>query len=385
MRLVKLHEVNPTPPAGPAQPPHHHVRPWLIGVLAALVVAALGTVIDYGLHARLAPPPLVFLAPVTRGPVAARLRLSGTLAPTESRTVTQPMAGRATEVAVRVGDAVVAGQLVARFDPLSQRAELAHAESRLVAAEADAFRAELLVARLDQHPTEEGEDAMALAQARLATANAEIEARTASYRVAQRQLGDRVVRAPMSGVVLSRQVEPGQTVMAGETLLVIGAGSRKLRLVAEAPESALAQVAAGQPAHFTVPAFPGRSFEATLVQSGPLRGAEGARHFPLFLEVANDSGALAFGMSATIELDTGRAGPVFRVPVAALAFSPVSGAAERGEQALWMGDAHGNNLLRTPVELGASDGRYAEVRGRGLAEGAMVAVGFGRSPIPAAR
>jgi hypothetical protein len=68
-----------------------------------------------------------------------------------------------------------------------------------------------------------------------------------------------------------------------------------------------------------------------------------------------------------------------------LAFSPVSGTADHGEQAIWMGDARGNNLLRTPVEVGASDGRYAEVRGQGLADGAMVAVGFGRAPISAAR
>jgi len=353
----------------------------LIGLAAALVVVALGTLVDYRLHARLVPPPLVFLAPVTRGPIAARLRLVGTIEPTDSRAVTQPMAGRATEVAVRVGDAVTAGQVVARFDPLAQRAELARAESRLVAAEAEAFRAELLLVRLAQRePSQEAEDAQAVAHTRVATASAEIDARAAAYRLAQRQLGDRVVRAPMSGVVLSRQVEPGQTVAAGETLLVIGAGDRRLRVVAEAPEEALAQVAPGQRAAFTVPALPGRSFDARVVHIGPLRGPAGARRFPVALDVANEAGALAFGMTAAIELDTGRAGPVYRVPVAALAFAPTAGSATEGEPALWVGDARGNNLLRTPVEVGASDGSFAEVRAPRLTEGAMVAVGFGRGP-----
>src|SRR5205823_4006814 len=69
IRLLKLHEAAPTPAAGPAQPARHHLRPWLVGLLAALVVVAAGTAVDYRLQARLAPPPLVFLAPVTRGPV----------------------------------------------------------------------------------------------------------------------------------------------------------------------------------------------------------------------------------------------------------------------------------------------------------------------------
>jgi RND family efflux transporter MFP subunit len=379
MRLVKLEEATPTPPSAPAQPPRHHGRPWLVGVLAALAVVALGTAIDYWLHARLVPPPLVFLAPVTRGPVAARLSLTGILEPTETRAVTQPMAGRATEVAVRAGDAVVVGQVVARFDPIAQRAEVARAESRLVAAEADAFRAELVLARMAQRADEDQDaDAAAVAQARLATANAEIEARTAAYRAAAQGLRDRMIRAPLAGVILERRVEPGQTVGAGETLLVIGANPRRLRLVAEAPEAALAQVSAGQSARFTVPALPGRVFAARLTQGGPLRGPRGARHFPVLLDVANDDGTLAVGMSAAVEIDTGRAGPVYRVPVAALSFSPAG--QQAGEVAIWVGDARGNGLVRTRVELGASDTTFVEIRGAGIREGDMVAVGFGRAP-----
>jgi len=154
---------------------------------------------------------------------------------------------------------------------------------------------------------------------------------------------------------------------------VIGAGARRLLLAAEAPEPALAQLAAGQSARFTVPAHPGRTFEARVARIGPLR-SEG--RFPVTLEVANDAGTLAAGMSAAVEIDTGRPGPVYRVPVAALAFSPA--AAGQGEPAIWLGDARGHGLARTPVEVGASDGVQAEVRAAGLAEGAMVAVGFAR-------
>jgi multidrug efflux pump subunit AcrA (membrane-fusion protein) len=182
----------------------------------------------------------------------------------------------------------------------------------------------------------------------------------------------------MAGVVLSRLVEPGQTVGAGAPLLVIGAAPGRLNLVAEAPEQALAKVSAGQAARFTVPAFPGRVFEARVARLGPLRGPEGARHFPITLDVANASRALAIGMTASLDIETGRSGPVFRVPVAALSFSPTADGPD--QPAIWVGDPRGGALVRTPVEVGATDGSHAEVRAAGLSEGAMVAVAFGRVP-----
>jgi HlyD family secretion protein len=382
MRAVKLESVAPLPPPRPeAGPPHRH--PWLVGVMAALAVITVGTAIDYWRHARLVQPPLVFLAPITRGPVAARLHATGTLEARETRIISQPLAGRATEVAVRVGDRVTQGQVLVRFDPLAQRAEVARAESRLVAAEAQAFAAELVLNRVraGNAGDGDGEDAQDLAQAKLATAAAEIEARTAAYRVAQRQLGDRLVRAPLAGVVVDRAIEPGQAVAAGAPLLVIAAPSQRLRLVVQVPEQELARISDGQPATFSVPALPGRLFTARVASHGLLGGPPGARHLPVILDVANDDGALALGMTATAEIDTAAGGPVFRVPLAALSFSP-AGPTEHPDTAVWTGDPRGGALVRLPVEVGASDGQFAEVRGRGLVEGAMVAVGLGRPATP---
>jgi HlyD family secretion protein len=182
----------------------------------------------------------------------------------------------------------------------------------------------------------------------------------------------------MAGVVLGRMVEPGQTVGTGAPLLVIAAPSRRLRLVAEAPEQAMAKVSAGQTARFTVPAFPGRVFESRVARLGPLDGPEGARRFSITLDVAKDRGELAIGMTASVDIDTGASRPVFRVPLSALSFSPT--AAGPDQPAIWVGDPRGGTLVRTRVEVGAADGTYAEVRADGLGEGAMVAVAFGRAP-----
>jgi RND family efflux transporter MFP subunit len=380
MRLVKLQETTPHPPAGHGGPEPHGHRHWAVAIAAGLVVAAAGTAMEYWLHTRAVPPPLVFLAPVTRGPVVATLRLTGVLEPTETRAITLPADGRATEVTVKVGDRVAPGQVLARFDPVAQRAEVARAESRLVAAEADSLRAELVLGRLLQRSSGEGsesEEAVVLAQARVATAAAEIDARIAAYRVAQRQLGDRLVRSPVAGVVVSRRVQPGDTVGAGAALMTIAAEPRHLKLVADAPEPALLHIIPGQAVQFTVPAHPGRAFEGRVASAGALEGPRGARRFPVVIDVSNEAGHLVFGMTATADIDTGAREPVFRVPLAALSFSPTS---RGGDQpALWIGDARGSALVRTPVEVGASDGIFAEVRASGLSEGAMVAVAVGRT------
>jgi HlyD family secretion protein len=384
MRLLKLEE-SPSPPPPPAAPPgrpaHHRRHAWVVGLAAGLLVAAAGTSIGYWWQQRAVPPPLVFLAPVTRGPVAGRLRATGTLEPTDSRVIVQPSAGRATEVVVRVGDLVATRQVVARFDPLAQRADLARAGSRLVAAEAEALNAELALGGLVQASpdgTEELENARALAQAKLATVASELEARLAAYRVAERHLVDRVVRAPMAGVVVARHVEPGQHVSAGAPVVTIAAVGRRLRLQAETPERELSRVRPGQSATFTVPAFPGRTFAARVIGRGALVGPEGARHFPVWLEVENPAEELTFGMTAQVEVQTSSGALAFRVPLPSLSFAPAGASSD--QPAVWVGDARGRGIVRVPVEVGATDESFAEVRGPGLTEGAMVAVSFGRAP-----
>jgi HlyD family secretion protein len=364
----------------------------LLGAIAGLLVVVVGTAADYAIRAHRSPPPIVLLAPVTRGAITGLIETVGTLAPVDVSVVSQPNAGRIVAVAVSAGDSVRSGQTLARIDSLALQAQLARAESRVVAAEAAAFEAELALARAtaarapDQSPPRPSEDreitdadaAGAVAEARVAKADSELSAREAEYRLAQRQLGERLVRAPISGIILSREVEPGQVVAPGAPLFRIGSDLGHLRVSADVAEAELAHVRSGQRASFTVPAFPGRTFEAQVVAVGALQGPVGAKRFPVTLAVDNASKSLSPGMTATVAIDTAADASVFRVPLAALDFAPGSVARTQDEPAVWLSERSGGPLTRTRVAVGVTDGRYAEVRSSALHEGFAVAVGYAR-------
>jgi HlyD family secretion protein len=376
IRLVKTDDLPPSAPRPPRRLP-----PWLIGLLAGMAVAAVGTWLDYGLKSRLPPAPAVLIAPLDAQPVAGLVRASGSLAPLDVRIVSQPIAGQIAQVGVKVGDVVKPGQVLARFDSLALRAELARAEARLVAGEAAAFEAEVRLARLHEasgNPRADDDtavdDVQEIAQARLATANAEVIARDAAYQVAARKAGQGVVRSPVAGVVMARRVEPGQTVDAGLPLFEVAGDADRLVLTAQVAEAEMARVAPGLPARFTVPAYPGRTFRAEVSAVNALRGPEGARWLPIALTVDNRGRELAIGMTATVELATTASSGVLRAPVAALAFVPRGTTPAPDQHAVWVW-ADGA-LRQFPVEVGVSEGGFVELRSPALHAGAAVAVGY---------
>lgn len=397
MRLVKPHE--PFQPAPPAPPnPGAHLPPrsrrYGVAVLAGLALVAVGTAADYAVRARMPRPPLVALAPITKGPIAGTVRASGTVAPVEVTSVSQPIAGRISDLLVSVGDRVERDQVIARFDPLALRAELARAEARLVAAEAAAFEAEVSLSRVTRAgspgPEYRGpftekdaadlDDVQAVAMARAASAAAQVEAREADYRVARRKLGQRVVRSPLGGVVIAVEVSRGQSVVEGVPLVKIATALDRLVVEAPLPEAEVARVKPGQLARFDVPAHPGRTFEARVTHTGALRATEAGKTFPVTVAVENGDGALRPGMTAALAIETRTEGGVFRVPVAALAFRPRQWGTASEEPAVWIADAESGRLSRVSVEVGLADGNQAEVRSPALVEGAAVAVAYASVP-----
>jgi multidrug efflux pump subunit AcrA (membrane-fusion protein) len=92
------------------------------------------------------------------------------------------------------------------------------------------------------------------------------------------------------------------------------------------------------------------------------------------LTVENSGGALVFGMTASVEIASAAFAGVVRAPVAALAFVPRGMVAAPDQRAVWV--AEGPALRQVPVELGASDGSFVELRSPALHRGAAVAVGY---------
>jgi HlyD family secretion protein len=367
------------------RPWHGRRMTWLLAVLAAGLLVAVGTAIDLARRTSRPSPPLLLVAPVTRGLVTASLPASGVLEPVQTAVISQPVAGRLVQVSVRPGQRVSRGQILARFDPLGLQAEFVRAEARVVAAEVANLEAEVKLIRLDRRfergaetpeQADDQADVEQIMMARAASAAAELAAREAAYRLAGRRLAARVVRAPAEGVVLTREVAEGQMVAEGGTLFRLTPDPTRLQITTSVPEANLAQVKVGQEVRFSVPAFPGLVLTGRIADVAPLTGPENDRRLPLSIRIESPTENLRPGMTARLNIQTASDRSVVRVPTAAVLFAPLGTPSGFEEPAVWLTTAGSNRLERVPVALALTDGSFAEVRSPRVREGDAVAVGY---------
>ena len=217
-----------------------------------------------------------------------------------------------------------------------------------------------------------------------------------------------MIRAPVTGVVLARQIEPGQTVVASfntVTLFVIAEDLSAMQLRVGIDEADVGQVEAGQRASFTVDAYPGRRFPARVERvdlasgntvEGAAAGTNSVVSYEARLAVDNPEGLLRPGMTATATIATQSTGQALLVPNAALRFRPDEQQASGGgvfnpqigleEQEQQSGIGAGSRqqvhvieedgtLRAIEVVTGQSDGRRTVVRSADLKPGMEVVTG----------
>jgi HlyD family secretion protein len=223
-----------------------------------------------------------------------------------------------------------------------------------------------------------GEDrrtAAEVATARVHAARADLALRRAAFDVAETNLSHAVIRAPIDGFVIVRNVDPGQTVasvLQTPVLFTVAADLREMRVIAAVDEADIGEVTPGQAATFTVNAYRDRTFQARVdvVRSAP-QIVHDVVTYGVELGVDNHDLALKPGMTASVHIATAHADGVLRVPVAALGFTPPD-APQAAGPALWVLDQ--DLPRRIAVQPGVSDGEVVAVRGPGLAAGARVLV-----------
>jgi HlyD family secretion protein len=303
--------------------------------------------------------------PVTRSSLDITVTATGNLRPTNQVQVGSEVSGRIDSVLVDVNDRVSQGQVLARIntdvieDQIKQsQANLnsAHASAAQAAATLDVDNAQL--ARLQDVYRLSGGKVPAKTELDTAEANvkrdkASVAAAQANIASAQAQLSssmtnrDRaVIRSPVSGVVLARQVEPGQTVAASfstPTLFVLAEDLSQMQLRVNVDEADVGQVHPGQKASFTVDAYPGRAFPASVERidvastntASTAASSTGTQttgtqansvvEYEARLTVANPDGLLRPGMTATATINTGNTPVSLLVPNGALRFNPDEG------------------------------------------------------------
>ena len=300
--------------------------------------------------------------PVARHSLDLSVTATGNLRPTNQVQVGSEVSGRIDEVLVDVNDRVSRGQVLARIntdvidDQIRQaQADLnsAHASVAQAGATLDVDSAQL--ARLQEVYRLSGgkvpsKTELEAAQANVKRDRASVATAQAGVARAQAQLSssltnrDRaVIRSPVSGVVLARQVEPGQTVAASfntPTLFVLAEDLSQMQLRVNVDEADVGEVHPGEKASFTVDAYPGRAFPAsveridlastntasTAASGTGTQAAAGQSNsvvnYEARLTVANADGLLRPGMTATATINTGRTPVSLLVPNGALRFNP---------------------------------------------------------------
>jgi HlyD family secretion protein len=347
-------------------------------------------------------PERFLVQPASRGSIEATVSATGTLNPVHMVEVGTYASGRIESIEVDYNSPVTQGQLVAKIDPANAlvrvqkaRANVLSARARLMGAEADlglkveqlerqqALLAETTVSR-DRFESSETAHAQASAQVKIE--RAQLAEREAELDDANVNLAHTDIRSPVDGIVLSRNINVGQTVAASfqtPTLFLIAQDLSQMQVNSDVSEADIGQVAPGQPARFSVDAFPERVFEGTVrqVRNAPI-SVQNVVTYDVVVDVDNSDLLLRPGMTATLTIVTATRDDVLKVPRRALRFRP------RGERPtaskghlrrLWL-EKEAGRAESLEVRVGLGDDEFVEVSGAGLEEGDAIIVGYWREP-----
>ena len=283
--------------------------------------------------------------PARRGDLVVTVSATGTLQPIKKVDVGIEVSGTIKTVAVDYNDKVTNGQVLARLDTtrlevqaLQSEAALAAARAKVAQTEASVQEAAAQAARLSRVfelsggklPSQADLDAakatLARARADEASARAAVTQGQATLDVNRTDLAKAVIHSPINGVVLTRAVEPGQTVAAAfqaPILFTLAEDLTQMELQVDVDEADVGQVREGQTATFTVDAYPDRVFPARLTQVRlGSQTVEGVVTYKTVLQVDNAEFLLRPGMTATAVITVNRRTNALLIPNAALRFVP---------------------------------------------------------------
>ena len=310
-------------------------------ILAALLAAAILAAV-YLWFGQSAPKVTYTTAPLESGDLTVEVSATGTLQPLTQVDISSELSGVVRSVAVNENQDVGKGDVLAVLDTTRLSAQIERAEASAKAAEAKVTDTATTLKETEQALTrarqlssqrlvadqaletataarDRAASAVAMAEANLAIAAAELK-------LQQADLEKSTIYAPIDGIVLTRSVDPGQTVassLQAPVLFVIAADLRKMELKAAIDEADIGGVKPGQTARFTVDAFPDRRFDAKIRDIAFASvTTEGVVTYDARLDVDNAELLLRPGMTATVAVITREADGILTVPSSAFRFQP---------------------------------------------------------------
>ncbi|MCO6428189.1 efflux RND transporter periplasmic adaptor subunit [Nitrosomonas communis] len=324
---------------------------------------------------------------VDRGDIIQIISANGTLTPVELVNVGTQVSGTVFKIYVDFNDQVKTGQILAELDPALLKAQLQQSEANLKSAQATARNAASKAARgrtllqkgfISNEALDEIERELDIAHAQVAVSKANVERDRAN-------LNYSVIRSPISGVVVARDVNVGQTVAASfqtPILFQIARDLRQMQINISVAEADIGQIHADQEITFTVDAFQEREFTAFVkqIRLNPTI-QENVVTYNVVAIVINDDGTLLPGMTANVRFIVNHKNAVLRVPNAALRYKPSNTMSASGippaRQTRQPQLYRLKNNIPAPINIvtGITDGNYTEIISGDLKEGDELIIG----------
>lgn len=269
-------------------------------------------------------PPEFTTAPVARGEVTQVVTATGGLEPVMSIEVSSQISGLIKEVLVDYNTPVKKDQVLAKLDPATYEQRLKQAQADLEAANANYTLTRLNTERVRELRSRNlvSQQELEQAEAQLTQAHATLLTRTASVDDAKVNLDRCEIKAPIDGVVISRQADVGKTVAASlnaPTLFIIVNDLTKMDINAAVAEADIGNVELDQQVNFTVDAFPGRQFRGRVsqIRNSP-KTNQNVVTYETIIDVRNDDMKLKPGMTANVSIVVAQRQNVVRIPNSAL-------------------------------------------------------------------
>lgn len=394
------------------------MRTRMLAIGGAAVLAAAVTV-WYVVRERSTTPGQYRVATIARGSIQQTVSATGTLSAVKTVQVGTRVSGQVAELDADFNDHVTKGQLLARIDPTLQQQAVTDAQAQLGKTQAEYDQAKAEQDRNEPLFTQKFISAsdFSTLQMNLKVALAGVKSAQVSLDEARQNLSYTNIYAPISGVVIVRSVDVGQTVAASLSapqLFLIAQNLAQIQMLAAVDESDIAAIKQNQTVKFTVEARPD-TFTARVGQVRlQSQLSDNVVNYTVVVDIDNTDGRLLPGMTATVEFVTGSADNVLVVPNLALRYKPAGGqlstpttpvsSAGQGRSTSVSPDAaagtpasrpkraaaggvgtvgtlyvldDANKLTPVRVRVGLSDGQRTQVTSDSLSLGMQVVIGVG--------
>ncbi|MER3447042.1 MAG: efflux RND transporter periplasmic adaptor subunit [Candidatus Dadabacteria bacterium] len=325
-------------------------------------------------------------AKVDRGDISSYVSATGTINPINAVEIGNQISGTVESVYVDFNSRVKKGDPLAQIDPAPFRAKLTQTEADLKKAQLDYELAkrimdadeELYKKRLI--PKQEYDDS----KAKFSSAAATLESARAEFDTAKSNLDSTTIRSPIDGVVISKDINVGQTIALGHQSpapFLIAEDLANMQLDAYVSEADIGKIKEGQEGSFTVDAYPNETFRGRVsqIRNSPIT-TQNVVTYDVVLSVDNHELKLKPGMTADVKILVAHREDVLRVPRAALRFIPPPSAKIEQKSidldspsVVWI-PLRGGVIRPIPIKPGISDDRFTEVLDGSLKEGEEVII-----------